>query len=298
MAVIGKGRRSKILLAKHVETGASVVLKRCMLSGASAYERELVREEINVHSQIDHPNVVSFYGSFEDFLGNVYVVLEHACLGDLYDTLQRRVVEKLFESREGAPTSRESILAMKVLRPIVLGLFHTHAMGFVHRDVKAENVFVTGEGRVKLGDFGFATRADAVLVDRVGTFVYMAPELLRCTPERRRRARMEKRSLYGKEIDCWAVGVLAHELLWGEVPYHASDENACEDLEKKILETASFEDVDDERKRSASPDAIDFVGRSLRSDPVKRLTAYDMLLHPWFSTRATWQNRTGTTASS
>ena len=183
-------------------------------------------------------------------------------------------------------STREAILTRRVLRPVILGLAHVHALGFAHRDVKMENIFVTASGRVKLGDFGFATSVDAsLLVDRLGTLEYMAPELLGCSAERRKRAREEGRSLYGREVDCWAVGVLAHELVWGDVPYPPRlgepREEAERRIRKKPFEHFVYREIYEGEREPASRGAIDFVGGCLRADASARLTTLEMLCHSW-----------------
>ena len=127
---------------------------------------------------------------------------------------------------------------------------------------------------------------------------YMAPEIFLCDAEARARARREKVSLYGKEVDCWAIGVLAYECLFGRTPWEF-DGASHEDCARRILaQGVSFDDdppsasVNDEgveqrrsrsRRRVISSEAKDFISSCLVFDPASRLTVQQMLWHPWIT---------------
>ena len=92
-----------------------------------------------------------------------------------------------------------------ILSEVVVALQHMHAHGFVHRDVKVENIMLDQWGHVKLVDFGLAHKIEGeeVPMSPMGSLIYMAPELLRDR-------------VGGRHTDWWAVGILAYEITTGQ----------------------------------------------------------------------------------
>ena len=114
----------------------------------------------------------------------------------------------------------------------------------------------------------------------------MAPEIF-SDAETRRRARQEDVSLYGKEVDCWAIGVLAYEVLFGCVPWEW-DTNDREEMVKCVRERGI--DFDPHRRKGTqrgrkeiSAEAKSFISACLNVDPESRLTVQQMRCHPWMA---------------
>jgi serine/threonine protein kinase len=103
-----------------------------------------------------------------------------------------------------------------------------------------------------------------------------APELLRCDIKAQRRARSEGKAGYGPAVDCWAIGVLAYECLVGKVPHEGTSMD--EMLEK--IDRSEF-CVGPTMSRSLSLEAQNFIMRCMDDKPTTRLTAQEMLSHPW-----------------
>ena len=102
--------------------------------------------------------------------------------------------------RRGEPALAEPT-ALSWLGQLGLALRHLHGQRVLHRDVKSSNVFVCGDGTVRLGDFGLASAlraADDALLSRVGSPFYMSPEICRSQP-------------YGPEADIWSLGCVLYE---------------------------------------------------------------------------------------
>uniref|UniRef100_A0A7S2RBT7 Protein kinase domain-containing protein n=1 Tax=Rhizochromulina marina TaxID=1034831 RepID=A0A7S2RBT7_9STRA len=130
---------------------------------------------------------------------SLFIVTEYLSGGDLFYHLHKQW------ERGCKGFSEEQCRTL--LAEIALGLSSMHALGFVHRDVKIENIMLTREGHIKLVDLGLCHRIkDGPKVSSAGSLIYMAPELL-------------LHGLCGPETDCWALGVLAHELLTGCCPW-------------------------------------------------------------------------------
>jgi serine/threonine protein kinase len=103
-----------------------------------------------------------------------------------------------------------------------------------------------------------------------------APELLRCDIEAQRRARSEGKAGYGPAVDCWAIGVLAYECLVGKVPYEGTSMGEMlEMIDKRVIS------VHPTVLQSMSPEAQNFIMRCMDAEPITRLTAHEMLSHPW-----------------
>uniref|UniRef100_A0A5B6YL44 non-specific serine/threonine protein kinase n=1 Tax=Davidia involucrata TaxID=16924 RepID=A0A5B6YL44_DAVIN len=215
---------------------------------------EDVRREIQImHHLAGHPNVISIKGAYEDAVA-VHVVMELCAGGELFD----RIIQR------GHYTERK---AAELTRTIVGVVEACHSLGVMHRDLKPENfLFVDQkeEALLKTIDFGLSIffKPGEKFNDVVGSPYYVAPEVLR------------KR--YGPEADVWSAGVILYILLSGVPPFWA-------ETEQGIFEQVLHGDLDfsSDPWPSISDSAKDLVRRMLVRDPKKRLTAHEVLCHPW-----------------
>lgn len=142
---LGRGAQGSVILVRRKADNSEMVVKRIFVDdGCSNNEdREEVTNEIRVLSMLNHPNIVSYYGSFyED--GIINVVMEFADGGSLYHHIQK---------------ATKPFLEVEVLNYVVqifLALQHMHSKNVLHRDMKSRNIFLTKAGRIKLGDFGLS----------------------------------------------------------------------------------------------------------------------------------------------
>ncbi len=184
-------RAHDAVLAREV---AVKVLHRSLASDQGFVER--FRREARAAATLNHQNIVAVYdwGAVD---GVYYMVMEY---------VQGRSVRELLN----AGGRLQPAQAAEILRQTLAALEHAHARGIVHRDLKPENILITNDGVVKLTDLGLArafadaknTRAGAV----TGTVQYLAPEQIRGEPA-------DPRS------DLYSLGIVAYELLTGELPY-------------------------------------------------------------------------------
>ncbi|KAF2291950.1 hypothetical protein GH714_042292 [Hevea brasiliensis] len=150
----------------------------------------------------------------------------------------------------------------------IVQIVHTcHSMGVIHRDLKPENFLLLSKDEnapLKATDFGLSVfyKPGEVFKDIVGSAYYIAPEVL-------------KRK-YGPEADIWSVGVMLYILLCGVPPFWAESEHG---IFNAILR--SHIDFTSDPWPSISPQAKDLVRKMLNSDPKQRLTAIQVLSHPW-----------------
>ncbi|CAL0328498.1 unnamed protein product [Lupinus luteus] len=215
---------------------------------------EDVRREIQImHHLAGHPNVISIKGAYEDAVA-VHVVMELCAGGELFD----RIIQ------HGHYTERQ---AADLIRTIVGVVEACHSLGVMHRDLKPENfLFVNKQedSPLKTIDFGLSMffKPGEIFMDVVGSPYYVAPEVLR------------KR--YGPEADVWSAGVILYILLSGVPPFWAESEQG---IFEQILRGDL--DFDSEPWPQISESAKDLVRKMLVRDPRWRMTAHQVLCHPW-----------------
>jgi len=214
--VLGQGAFGTVYLAHDTLLDRPVAIKELAVTAQTdevAFKRFL--QEARAAGGLNHPHVVTVY-ALKLVDPNVYLVMEYLAGGSL---------RALLEHRGPLPVE----MSVRIAADVCEGLAAAHAKGIVHRDVKPENILLTGEGRAKVGDFGIAhvprgaggTYLGALTAKgfQPGTLVYMSPEQIR-------RQRVDGRS------DVYQVGALLYEMLTGR---HYVD---LEALERQARETA------------------------------------------------------------
>lgn len=178
------------------------VMHPALAADASFVER-FIREAKSV-ARLAHPNVVGMFDQGTD--GQyVYLAMEYVAGCTLRDVLRER----------GALQPRA---ALDILEPVLAALGAAHRAGFVHRDMKPENVLIGDDGRVKVADFGLVRAVDAVTSTTgsvLGTVSYLAPEQI-------------EQGTADTRADVYACGVVLYEMLTGAKPH--SGENAAQIL--------------------------------------------------------------------
>jgi formylglycine-generating enzyme required for sulfatase activity len=187
-ALLGEGAMARVYLAHDMTLGRRVALK--LFKRAADGAAEEVLREARATAALDHPNIVHIYqtGTFD---GLPFLALEFIDGETLRDRL-----------RQGALPAAE---ALRIAHAVAEALVAAHQRGYVHGDVKPENVLIASSGRVRLVDFGLA-KTIGVATLGAGTAEYMAPE------------RWLKAELT-PAVDVWALGVLLHELVSGRQPF-------------------------------------------------------------------------------
>ncbi len=195
---IGAGGMGIVYLATHIESGKQVALK-VLPPALSDDEKLLLRfeREIGILKRMKHPNIVKYYGG-GTHQGERWYAMEYVDGGSLQDILKKR--KRLTWDQ-----------AIQVGRQLTSALEHAHNAGIIHRDLKPGNLFVTKNGRIKLGDFGIARDTEATALTAagktVGTYAYMAPE------------QIHGNAPISRKTDLYATGCLLYELLVGETPF-------------------------------------------------------------------------------
>ncbi|MET9821117.1 MULTISPECIES: Stk1 family PASTA domain-containing Ser/Thr kinase [Streptomyces] len=169
------------------------VMHPALATDATFVER-FIREAKSV-ARLDHPNVVQVFDQGAEG-AYVYLAMEYVAGCTLRDVLRER----------GALRPRA---ALDILESVLAALGAAHRAGFVHRDMKPENVLIGDDGRVKVADFGLVRAVDTVTSTTgavLGTVSYLAPEQI-------------EHGTADPRVDVYACGVLLHEMLTGAKPH-------------------------------------------------------------------------------
>lgn len=203
LRVLGHGGMSTVYLGEQVSLDREVAIK-VMLPEALADEvsRRRFENEARTIARLEHPHIVGIYEVGRTKAGLPYYAMPYLARGHLGQRTFGDDAEHGFARVRG------------ILHSLLAALDYAHARGVVHRDVKAENVLFDEAERPLLADFGIALRRFGPRVTTagmaVGSTAYMAPEQAR-----------------GEDVDAradlYAVGVLAWEMLTGQLPYVAGD---------------------------------------------------------------------------
>ncbi|XP_033369374.1 serine/threonine-protein kinase Nek1 isoform X18 [Parus major] len=207
---IGEGSFGKAILVKAKENGQHYVIKEINISKMSNKEREESRREVAVLANMKHPNIVLYRESFEEN-GCLYIVMDYCEGGDLF---------KKINAQKGIPFSEDQILDWFV--QICLALKHIHDRKILHRDIKSQNIFLTKDGTIQLGDFGIARvlNSTAELARTcIGTPYYLSPEICQNKP-------------YNNKSDIWALGCVLYEMCTLK---HAFEAGNMKNLVLKII---------------------------------------------------------------
>uniref|UniRef100_A0A2K6TFS7 non-specific serine/threonine protein kinase n=1 Tax=Saimiri boliviensis boliviensis TaxID=39432 RepID=A0A2K6TFS7_SAIBB len=170
---IGEGSFGKAVLVKSTEDGRQYVIKEINISRMSSKEREESRREVAVLANMKHPNIVQYRESFEEN-GSLYIVMDYCEGGDLF---------KRINAQKGVLFQEDQILDWFV--QICLALKHVHDRKILHRDIKSQNIFLTKDGTVQLGDFGIARVLNSTVElarTCIGTPYYLSPEICENKP--------------------------------------------------------------------------------------------------------------------
>ncbi|GMH00324.1 hypothetical protein Nepgr_002163 [Nepenthes gracilis] len=252
---LGQGQFGTTYLCTEKRTGLQYACKsipKRRLLCKEDYD-DVWREIQIMHHLSEHPNVVRIEGTYEDSVF-VHLVMELCEGGELFD----RIVAK------GHYSERQ---AAQLIKTIVEVVEACHSLGVMHRDLKPENFLFENadeDAKLKAIDFGLSVfyQPGQYFCDVVGSPYYVAPEVL-CKH-------------YGPEIDVWSAGIILYILLSGVPPFWGETEMG---VFRQILRGKL--DFNSEPWPSISDSAKDLIRKMLDRNPIGRLTAHQVLCHPW-----------------
>ena len=192
--VLGAGSFGKVFLSQSVHNKNLKVAIKAMDKIKLKMDVELVNEEVAILNKLDHPNIVNYFETYNDYR-YVYLVMEY---------VPGKVLNKYLMEQK----SHSEKKICHVMQQVISAIAHCHAIGIIHRDIKAENIMMSNEGQIKLLDFGLSKNSRKVDEKEIcGTPYYMAPEMI-------------VGDKYTAQIDVWSLGVLIYYLVSGHLPFN------------------------------------------------------------------------------
>ncbi|KAI1744001.1 kinase-like domain-containing protein [Xylaria scruposa] len=247
---LGKGKYGRVYLARERRSGYICALKVLDKNEIQKQGVEKqVRREIEIQSNLRHPNILQLYGHFHSTT-RIFLILEFAGKGELYKHLQKA---KRFPEWRAAQYIAQMVSALRYL----------HRKHIIHRDIKPENILVGIHGEIKMSDFGLSVHAPSGRrVTKCGTFDYMPPEMVH-------RRKLDRS--YDEKVDLWALGVLIYEFLVGQPPFEGTPQITKKRIMKADMRIPAY----------VSPEAKDLINRLLVVDPDQRIPLHQIQQHPW-----------------
>ncbi|CAD8145757.1 unnamed protein product [Paramecium octaurelia] len=185
---LGRGNISDVYSVIDTTTGMIAALKTIQKSLITSKGiQELIKTEIVIQSVISHQNILKCYGVIKDEK-QIALILE---LGEI----------TLFNYRKEKKLNEKQII--DIVYQVLKGVNFLHLNGIIHRDIKPENILLQN-GIIKLADLGICVKAIETN-QYCGTPGYMAPEIM-------------ENQKYNNKVDCYSIGVLLHELVFGKLP--------------------------------------------------------------------------------
>ncbi|XP_048036203.1 serine/threonine-protein kinase Nek2-like [Megalobrama amblycephala] len=208
-----------------------------------------IKEEVKILRSLKHPYIVDYEESFEDeAIGRFFIVMEYCEGGDLYKNMQAQGLNGFFEEQQ----------ILDWLVQICLALQHLHENNVLHRDIKPQNVFLTKDGYINLGDFGCSKAlqtADIYAKSVVGADLYVSPEV--------------HTQNYNSKSDIWSLGWLLHDLcmlnVWSDL------------IERSYLHALSKKGNLPPISERYSEELRELIRQMLNCDPENRPSAKEIL---------------------
>lgn len=251
---VGRGTFGDVYRAEDLDSGKIIAVKEIIVPHdfTKDVEKQLaaLESEIRVMRRLHHPHVVTYLGA----------VREDNSLRIFMEFVGGGTVGGKVESVGGLSEEKTRYYAAQLLE----GLEYLHTSHILHRDLKGDNLFLTEDDQLKLGDFGQSKElADTLVTQSVqGTPSFMSPEMIAC-------------SGYSFEADVWSVGCCVIQMLTGKPPF------ANLDNQMAVMFAIISSKIEDQIPASASEGAKDFIRMCTKTNTKDRWTTAQLREHPW-----------------
>ena len=267
---LGSGSYSKVFRVESKTNKQVYACKQIQKEKITNFQN--FKNEINILSKVDQPNIIKLYEIFED-KRYIYLIMEECTGGELFDKINDLIdKDEVFSEKEAAI----------IFKQLMSAVSYCHNQGICHRDIKPENIlFLNNEKNspIKLVDFGVSKifgeikplmkgnkLEKNIMSCRVGTAYYISPEVLQGN--------------YDYKCDIWSCGVILYLLLSGHPPFDGETENEI----YRAIQKKKYTFNEDEWK-NISDEAKDLI-KHMICDADKRYNAEMVLGHPWIEKNA------------
>ena len=256
ISMLGNGSFGKVRLYRDKNYKELLfAIKTLKKEGITSYHFSLLKQEVDILSNMDHPNIVKYFGIFEDDYF-IHIVMEYLKGQDLSKIISLKNYTDFNENQMG-----------QIIHQLLKALSFIHSKNIIHRDIKPENILFSDKRNIfslKLIDFGLATFQEQEK-KTAGTPMYMSPEMV------------DGKGTYVSDI--WSVGVVVYQMVTGKLPFDGGEND-----ENQILyEHIKNDEYNKEKLNNVecSEDVKDFIDKALQKDIKKRMTVQEALNHPW-----------------
>ena len=257
ISILGNGAFGKVRLYQDKNNKKLLyAIKTLKKSRITDYEFDLIKNEIEILSNMDHPNIVKYFGVYEDEY-HIHILMEYLKGYDL---------SKIITLKQYNSYDEKDIC--EIICQLLNALNFINNQNIIHRDIKPENILFANKkdySTLKLVDFGLATNIHKKKRKSiVGTPYYMVPEMI-------------EGNAY-PQSDIWSLGVIAYLMLLGKHPFEGDTLEALFDnIKNKELNLYYLVKLD------CSEESKDFIIKCLNKDYNKRITTSECLEHPWIT---------------
>ena len=255
ISMLGNGAYGKVRLYRDRNYKELLfAIKTLKKEGIPQYQFNLLKSEVNILSNLDHPNIVKYFGVFEDDY-YVHIVMEYLKGYDLYKIITLKKYTG-FDEKD----------MCEIIQQLLKALSFIHSQNIIHRDIKPENILFANKrnySTLKLIDFGLATYSKKD-TKSVGTPYYMSPEII------------DGHSV--PQSDIWSVGIIVYLMLTGKYAFQAKEgENLYEKIKNNEI------DMEPLNESECSEEAKDFIVKCLKKNYQERMTTSQCLEHAWIT---------------
>eukprot|EP00741_Cyanophora_paradoxa_P020945 tig00021319_g20220.t1 len=247
---IGKGSYGSVYKVLRKSDEKEYAMKEVNIKPMSQKEREEAVNEIRLLASVANPFVIGYYEAFSEG-DKIFIVTEYAENGDLGRKIKRcKAKNEYFDEN----------LIWSYFLQLCSGLKALHNLNILHRDMKAQNIFLMSNDMIKIGDLGVAKLLkEGNAQTQVGTPYYMSPEIWKNRP-------------YDKKSDIWSLGCLLYELITYRHPFES---NSWKGLANKVLK-GQYQEI----PGHYSAELRDMVRCLLVTDPLRRPAVNEILQMP------------------